>query len=227
MNFTPCFSVFLCALAVVSCAETRFLQVEVEEDLLAIANPQLSTEPQALPTPEEEATPPVGLYAPVPDCDADIAITTGFYPDGVKEWKEFVIQICDVPLDFRRVPLGLLIGSQRLGHGTMWVNLHENDDWYVIEYRVPNTETDFRKLDAEGTLGLRRTLYVLEKGLPLLIFRLPHDIQEEILSFITYPHGGFEIFLLKNNEAMARRVLRAVNAVIAAEKNKLNTLNPQ
>ncbi|MDP3726123.1 MAG: hypothetical protein Q8R36_02910 [bacterium] len=215
-----CLSTLLFCLVFVSCAYTRN-DNEGKSDSVPLAVGTETGIPVTILQSQEEKEvseepeiPPVGLYAAVPYCEAKITVTTGVLSDEVTEWKEFVVQVCELPFDFSRVPFGIIIQSQRLAHGALWTNLKENNNWHVLEYRIPETKKDFAKLDAEGEMGFRRSLYVLEAGLPVLIQKLPRDIQEEILGFMAYPHGGFEILLLKNNEAMAQRVLRAVNIVL-------------
>ncbi len=207
----------LCGIAIfASCAEIRVPKTEGE------APPSLTQPTQTSPpiqpqiaekkqkNSDEGLIAPIGLYAPIPNCAAKITTTTGLYADGVREWKEFAIQVCDLPFDTTRVALGILLQSQRLGHGSLWANSMSSKDWHVIEYYVPQTPDDFEKLNAEGPAGLRRTLRVLEKGVPKLIARLPDDIQEEILAFIAYSTGALEILPYDQDKQTAQKILHAV-----------------
>ena len=171
---------------------------------------------------EEFDMPPIGLQAPIPNCDAKIAVVTEMRVGKRAEQKDIVVQVCELPLDFKRVPLGIMIRNQRLAQGSSWIKAQEGDDWHVIEYRVFKIKKYFAELNVqkEREVVLEHSLVVFAEGVPFLIRELPRDIKEEIIGFIAYPNGGFEIFLLQNNETVAQRVLRAVNIVL--KKNKLN-----
>ena len=169
---------------------------------------------------KEASVSPVGLKAPVPNCTAKITITTEMYSDGIREWKEFAIQVCDLFIDPERVSFSEMIGSARLGQGVLWHSLHNRDDWQVIEYRSPRTEADLERFELGGVKGLEYKMFLKEEDLPLPIQALPRDVLKEILAIIAYPNGALEILPDHQNEETVERVFNAVRKVLKEKGRK-------
>ena len=148
----------------------------------------------------------------IPDCDATIEATSISSQDGKKTFVEHTVLLCERTIDQNRFNWGVVIESQKLAHGDMWVHLNENDTWSVMTYRKPETEEDMRKLQTEGREVFQERTYVTSDDLPLVIKRIPkHVLKKLILSFVAYYNGAYEIYVFDGSKVMAEKVAGIIN----------------
>jgi len=121
----------------------------------------------------------------------------------------FAVFICEPPLDFERVPLGILIGSQQFAHGTYWILSFKSLKVYSVPF--PPTQKDFDAFDEKGFSGILKMQDVPRSMLPPIFQNLPPEVQDLILGFFQYPNGAYEIYLLPDTRESAEALACALN----------------
>jgi len=153
---------------------------------------------------------PQNFYTTLPNC-------TAYVKPNLRVSK---IQICELPLEPKRVALGLLIGDQRLAHSIMFGRKEDGVTWNVLQYRLPKTQEDLAALEygRRGVLRLERRLDISSAALPALIKKLEPAEQKQIKGFFLYYSGAYEIFLEGPQQENALALAEKLNAILERER---------
>ncbi|MBI2109358.1 MAG: hypothetical protein HYT93_04290 [Parcubacteria group bacterium] len=167
--------------------------------------------------------PPIGFKSQeLPACRAVVSVTDIVSKDKKIVWKEHTITLCDRPVERkRRVGWGIILNSEKLAHGDLWIKYSTPNKWGVISYRMPETMQDADLLGRKGKEAFQQKIGVTSEGLPLVISLIPEDVRETfILSFIAYYNGAYEIYVWDSKKDVAEMVAGLINKKIKEYKQQ-------
>ena len=159
----------------------------------------------------------------LPSCTAKVRRNYELWEDGKRMEEYYSVTICKLPdmKTGKRAVLGEALGSARLGHGSMWINLVDENMWLTVHYHEPRTPEERAMLEQKNAMVFEQKVEVGEDVLPLVITLLPRNLRSSTVSFfLAYYHGSYEIFSFDKTKETAELIARTLNAAMNEHRRR-------